>query len=116
MATEEVAMTYALAAVERAMKVYEVLMQALKERQPWIHVAEVLGVSARTVRRLRWRYEHHGFEGLFDHRRRTPSPRRAPLAEVQRRVRLYRERYHGRTVRRFHQLVRPEPCVPLYDG
>ena len=42
-------MTYALAAVERAMKVYEVLMQALKERQPWIHVAEVLGVSARTV-------------------------------------------------------------------
>ena len=75
-------MTYALAAVERAMKVYEVLMQALKERQPWIHVAEVLGVSARTVRRLRWRYEHHGFEGLFDHRRRTPSPRCAPVAEV----------------------------------
>ena len=27
MATEEVAMTYALAAVERAMKVYEVLVQ-----------------------------------------------------------------------------------------
>ena len=40
MATEEVAMTYALAAVERAMKVYEVLVQALKERQPWIRVAE----------------------------------------------------------------------------
>src|SRR3989442_8826186 len=40
-------MTYTQAAVERAMKVYEVLVQALKERQPWIHVAEVLGVSAR---------------------------------------------------------------------
>src|SRR2546430_1595094 len=81
MATEEVGMTYTQAAVERAMKVYEVLVQALKERQPWIHVAEVLGVSARTVRRLRWRYEHDGFEGLFDHRRRTPSPRCAPVAE-----------------------------------
>src|SRR5436309_15996119 len=113
MATEEVAMTYALAAVERAMKVYEVLMQALKERQPWIHVAEVLGVSARTVRRLRWRYEHHGFEGLFDHRRRTPSPRRAPVAEVQRVVRLYAERYHGFNVRHFHQIVRREHGVTL---
>src|SRR5258705_13671105 len=71
-------MTYTQAAVERAMKVYEVLVQALKERQPWIRVAEVLGVSARTVRRLRWRDEHDGFDGLFDHRaarRRRGAPR-----------------------------------------
>src|SRR5213596_2018202 len=102
-------MTYTQAAVERAMKVYEVLVQALKERQPWIHVAEVLGVSARTVRRLRWRYEHDGFEGLFDHRRRTPSPRCAPVAEVQRVVRLYAERYHGFNVRHFHLVVRRRP-------
>ena len=43
-------MTYTQAAVERAMKVYEVLVQALKERLPWIRVAEVLGVSARKER------------------------------------------------------------------
>src|SRR5947208_1500377 len=106
-------MTYTQAAVERAMKVYEVLVQALKERQPWIHVAEVLGVSARTVRRLRWRYEHDGFEGLFDHRRRTPSPRCAPVAEVQRVVWLYAERCHGCNVRYFHQIVRREHGVTL---
>src|SRR2546422_8479430 len=75
MATGEVAMAYTRAAMERAMKVADVLLHALKERQPWIHVAEVLGVSPRTVRRLRWRYEHHGFEGLFDHRHQRPSPR-----------------------------------------
>jgi hypothetical protein len=74
MATEEVAMTYTQAAVERAMKVHDVFMQALKGQQPWIHVAEVLGVSARTVRRLRARYEQHGFTGLYDHRHHTPSP------------------------------------------
>src|SRR6266571_5300376 len=113
MATEEVGMTYTQAAVERAMKVYEVLVQALKERQPWIRVAEVLGVSARTVRRLRWRYEHDGFDGLFDHRRRTPSPRCAPVAEVQRVLRLYAERYHGFNVRHFHQIVRREHGVTL---
>src|SRR3989442_15806856 len=69
-------MAYTQAAVERAMKVHEVLMQALNGRQPWIQVAEVLGVSARTVRRLRWRYEKHGFTGLFDHRHHTPRPGR----------------------------------------
>ena len=69
-------MAYTQAAVERAMKVHEVLMQALNGRQPWIQVAEVLGVSARTVRRLRWRYEKHGFTGLYDHRHHTPRPGR----------------------------------------
>src|SRR5215471_11748965 len=67
MPTEEVGMAYTQAAVEQAVKVHEVLMQALSGRQPWIHVAEVLGVSAHTVRRLRWRYEQYGFTGLYDH-------------------------------------------------
>src|SRR5437867_9010958 len=89
-------MTYTQAAVERAMKVHEVLMQALNGRQPWIQVAEVLGVSARTVRRLRWRYERDGFTGLYDHRHHTPSPRAVPLAEVQRILQLYRDRYGPR--------------------
>src|SRR3989475_8499260 len=51
MGTGAVAMAYTRAAMERAMKVADVLLHALKERQPWIHVAEVLGVSPRTVRR-----------------------------------------------------------------
>ena len=33
------------AAMGLVMKVADVLLRALKERQPWIHVAEVLGVS-----------------------------------------------------------------------
>src|ERR1044071_9132698 len=74
-------MAYAEAAVERAVKVHEVLMQALNGRQPWIQVAEVLGVSARTVRRLRLRYEARGFDGLTitgaarPRRARSRSPR-----------------------------------------
>ena len=93
MPTEAVGMAYTQAAVERAVKVHEVLMQALSGRQSWIHVAEVLGVSARTVRRLRWRYEQYGFPGLYDHRQLTPSPRAVPLAEVPRLLALYRDRY-----------------------
>jgi Homeodomain-like domain len=57
MGIREVAMPYTPAAVERAMKVAEVLLHALKSRQPWIQVAETLGVSVRTVRRWRHHYE-----------------------------------------------------------
>ena len=112
-------MTYTQAAVERAVKVHEVLMQALSGRQPWIHVAEVLGVSARTVRRLRWRYEQYGFTGLYDHRPRTPSPRAVPLAAVQRLLALYRDRYGPRdghpgfNVRHFYQIARREHGVQV---
>lgn len=112
-------MTYTRGAMERAMKVYEVLLEALSGRQPWLYVADVLGVSPRTVRRLRWRYEQEGFDGLFDHRRRTPSPRAVPLGEVQRLLQLYRTRYGPRdghpgfNVRHFHQLAQREHGVTL---
>src|SRR5437867_963786 len=112
-------MAYTQAAVERAMKVHEVLMQALNGRQPWIQVAEVLGVSARTVRRLRWRYERDGFTGLYDHRHHTPSPRAVPLAEVQRILQLYRDRYGPRdghpgfNVRHFYERARREHGVTV---
>ena len=112
-------MAYTQAAVERAVKVHEVLRQALSGRQPWIHVAQVLGVSARTVRRLRGRYEQYGFTGIYDHRQRTPSPRAVPLAEVQRLLALYRDRYGPRdghpgfNVRHFYQIARREHGVAV---
>ena len=115
----EVPMTYIRAAVERAMKVQEVILRALSGRQSWLQVADVLGLSPRTVRRLRWRYEHYGYDGLLDHRRRRPSHRAAPLAEVQRILRLYRDRYGPRdghpgfNVRHFYQLAQREHGVTL---
>ena len=77
-------MAYTRAAVERVMKVQEAILQALSGRQSWLQVADVLGVSPRTVRRLRWRYERYGYDGVVDHRRSRPSPRAVPVAEVQR--------------------------------
>lgn len=88
-------MTYTPAAVERAMKVQEVILRALSGRQSWLQIADVLGLSPRTVRRLRLRYQRVGYDGLFDHRRRR-SPRAIPIEEVQRVLRLYRERYGPR--------------------
>src|SRR5215831_15850705 len=106
-------MTYTRAAVERAMKVQEVILRALSGRQSWLQVADVLGVSARTVRRLRLRYQQQGYDGLFDRRRRVPSARRVPLAELQRLLRLYRERYTGFNVRHFYQIAQRQHAVTL---
>jgi transposase len=101
-------MAYTPDAVERAMKAQEVIVRALGGHISWIQAAEILGLSARTVRRWRWRLEQHGYDGLFDRRRRVPSPKRAPVAEVQRLLTLYRDRYQGFNVRHFHQLARRE--------
>jgi transposase len=111
MATEEVAMLYPPDAVERAMKVHEVIMRALDGQLSWIQAAEILGRSPRSIRRLRRRLELSGYDGLFDRRRQTPSPKRAPVAEVQRLLALYRDRYQGFNVRHFHSLARRQHGV-----
>src|SRR5438034_7514249 len=111
MASEEEAMAYSRGAVERAMKVQEVILRAIDGKLTWVQAADILGYSPRTIRRIRWRLQHYGYDGLLDHRRQTPSPKRAPVAEVQRLLALYRERYLGFNVRHFHQLARREHGV-----
>jgi transposase len=111
MATEEVAMLYPSGAVERAMKVHEIIMRALDGQLTWIQAAEILGRSPRSIRRLRGKLQRDGYDGLFDRRRQTPSPKRAPVAEVQRLLALYRDRYQGFNVRHFHQLARRQHGV-----
>jgi transposase len=104
-------MAYAPGAVERAMKVQEVILRALSRQLTWIQAAEILGCSARSIRRLRLRYQQRGYDGLLDHRRQTPSPKRAPVAEVERMLRLYRERYQDFNVRHFVRIARREHHV-----
>src|SRR5437867_4420276 len=98
-------MPYARGVVERAMTIQEVILRAIAGQLTWLQAADILGRSPRSIRRLRWTLEHEGYEGLFDRRQQTPSPKRAPVAEVQRVLALYRDRYQGFNVRHFHQLA-----------
>ena len=106
-------MLYAAAAVERAMKVQQVIMQALSGAISWVHAAEILGLEPRSVRRWRARFEAGGPVALYDRRRQRPSRRTAPALEVQRILRLYRERFAGWNVRHFYRFARRDHAVRL---
>jgi transposase len=112
-------MLYAAVAVERAMKVQEVICRVLAGTLTWLQGADILGIHTRSLRRWRARYERDGVLGLYDGRRGQPSRRKAPVAEVQRILRLYRDRYGPRdghpgfNVRHFYHLARRDHGVTL---
>ena len=101
-------MAYPVGAVERAMKVQEVILRALSGQLTWLQAADILGRSPRSIRRLRMHYERYGYDGLLDRRRQRPSPKRAPVAEVERLLHLYRTHYDGFNVRHFVRKARRE--------
>jgi transposase len=105
--------TYPDAAVERAMKVQEVILRAMSGQVSWWQAAEILGISDRSMRRWRERLELNGYDGLFDRRRHAPSPKRVPLATAEEVLRLYRTRYADCNVQHFHELLVEQHHVTL---
>ena len=106
-------MAFTREAVERAMRVQEIVVRGLSGELTWLQVADILGRSPRSIRRMRWRFEQYGYDGLYDGRRSKPSPKRAPVAAVERILRLYRERFAGFNTRHFYQVARREHAVTL---
>src|SRR5512142_1723361 len=93
---------YSKAAMERAMKIQEVILRAMAKKISWWQAAEILGFSDRHLRRIRERLQQFGYEGLFD-KRRQPSPKRVPYATVEKVLARYREKYFDLNVRHFHE-------------
>jgi transposase len=105
--------TYPADAVERAMTMYEVILRVKSRELTVWQAAEILDCTERTVRRYRRKIEQRGYKNLFDRRRRLPSPKRAPAAEVGRLLELYRTKYMGFTVKHFHDLATRDDGVTL---
>jgi transposase len=99
--------------MERAMKVQEVMLQAMAKKITWFQAAEIMGISDRHMRRWRERYEEGGFRGLFDRRRGKPSPKRVPMAVLERVLELYREKYFDFNLRHFHEKLASEHQIEL---
>jgi transposase len=104
---------YPPTAVERAMKIQEVILRAMAKEITWWQAAEIIGISDRSMRRWRQRYEEHGYDGLFDRRRGKPSPKRVPLKRAEQVLQLYREKYADFNVRHFHEKLEEAHGIQL---
>jgi transposase len=101
------------AEMERMMKAQEVILKAAAGKLKWWEAAEIMGVTDRTMRRWRDRLNEHGYSGLWDYRKRQPSPKRVPMATVEKVLQLYRERYFDFNVQHFHEKLGEEHGVRL---
>src|SRR5437763_11608129 len=85
------------------MKLQDVILKAMARRISWMAAAEIAGVSDRTMRRMKQRYEEFGYDGLFDQRRGKRSVHRIPLQTAERVLALYQEKYFDFSVLHFHE-------------
>jgi len=91
------------------MRVKEVLMRAVQREISWIQAADILGISARGMRRWKVKFETYGLAGVVDGRTRGHAcRRRVTRAELEQVLDLYRGRYQGVNVRHFCAIARRE--------
>lgn len=87
----------------RTVTVRDVIVKAIDGQITWIQASEILGITARHMRRLRVRYEKEGYHGLVDGRRGKPRRSRIPLKTIQEICRLKREVYADFSTRHFYE-------------
>jgi len=87
----------------REMKFEEIHDRFRRGRLSAVEASEWLGVSERTFRRWRGRFDAEGSAGLLDRRLGKVSPARIAADEVDRIVSLYRDRYKEWNVQHFHE-------------
>ena len=87
----------------RLMKFEDVYGRCYRGDLSQAEASEILGMSERTFRRWRERYEAEGAEGLYDRRLGRVSARRAPVDEVMRVLELFETRYPDFTAKHFHE-------------
>src|SRR4051812_14546668 len=102
--------------MERMMKAQEVILKAAAGKLKWWEAAEIMGVTDRTMRRWHERLNEHGYSGLWDYRKRRPSPKRVPMSTVEKVLGLYREQYFDFNVRHFYEKLRDEQGIALSYG
>ena len=93
------------------MKIQEVVLKAMAGKLKWWEAAEIIGVTDRTMRRWRERYQEHGYSGLWDYRKRSPSPKRIAVEVLEKVLQLYREKYFDFNVQHFHEKLKEEHGV-----
>ena len=97
--------------MERVMKRQEIILRAISGEINWVQAADICGITARQMRRLKWKYQNHGFSMLMDGRHGKRAWNRAPVDETKKILDLYRETYFDFNVQHFREKLRAEHHV-----
>src|ERR1035437_2845407 len=85
----------------KAMTRNEVMMRAIAGKLTWIEAADICGITARQMGRMKRRYEAHGYDGLVDGRGGKPRRTRIAVKTLEALCRLKREPYADFSVQHF---------------
>jgi hypothetical protein len=94
-----------LAQEAKAMTREEILRKAFEGKLTWQQAADICGLTARHLRRLRERYQANGRAGLVDGRAGRRQPLRIPEETLDELCRLKQEVYPDFSIRHFHQFA-----------
>src|SRR5437870_1799520 len=104
---------YPVRALERAMKIKEVITRAMSGQFTGTQAAESSGITDRSMRRWRKRLSTGGYADLLDRRTRRPTAKRIDIAVVEKVLRLYREKYFDLNVKHFAEKLHGEEQISL---
>ncbi len=86
----------------------EVIVRAIAKELTWIQAADICGITARQMRRLKQRYERQGYDGLVDGRSGKPRRQRIPLQTIEQLCQLRRQKYAEFSVQHFWEKATEE--------
>jgi transposase len=89
----------------RAMTRREVITKAIAKQLSWVQAAEIVGVTPRQMRRIRWRVEHYGQDAVMDQRGGRPRRKRIKAGTIELLCRLKRDVYPDFSLQHFYEHV-----------
>jgi transposase len=89
----------------RAMTRREVITKAITKQLSWVQAVEILGISARHLRRLRCKVERWGISPVMDQRGGRPRRKRIKAGTIELLCRLKRDVYADFSLRHFYEQV-----------
>ena len=89
----------------RAMTRREVITKAIARQLTWVQASEILGISARHMRRLRRKVERWGMSAVMDQRGGRPRRKRIKAGTIELLCRLKRDVYADFSLRHFYEHV-----------
>lgn len=91
----------------------EVIVRAIAGELTWLQAADICGMTARHMRRLKERWQSKGYDGLVDGRSGTRRRKRVAVQTIEKLCKLKREQYADFSVQHFWEKAREKHGIEI---